>query len=648
MMMWKLAFSHFKQSFRKFFALILSLAFAILILLNFVNLFYTDAFDYMNEMNRERIDNVVQVISFVLICFIFFFLWYAVHVFLNAGKKEIGIYTFMGLTNQRIGRLYLIEFFLVGICALFLGLLFGTLTTQLFLMIILVLSGLDGMISFRFSVEPIAIASAVFLVIYVLFALSGYVNIVRSSVQDMLVAARKNESVRIGGMILMIRTVLGIAVLSYGYYFASKEGGMEVMGNIFLATVFVVIGTYLLFGGFIPFLFQNFGFHKRALYGKGRILWVNNVIFRMKRNYRTYAMVCVLMICAVTALASGFAMKLRCEAIRNFRNTYTFQILVEDASLEQNFTDRMQKECELDYLTSVPILQIDVSAFDFGHSYTYDTVYGVLPYSAVRKAALNAGLDFPYEELADNEIVDVSRIVLLSTLTKRSGIKIKILEESYVQIDETNEPYLGYLEEQMSFYIVSDDTYEHMKPYGNEFYSFNYCIADPSEYERVREALSEQKEAILKTNPYCYIGMVYLNPDADDNDWLQILYPLCFFMFLVFVTAGGSVLFMKLYHDAFEDRERYLVLNKLGIDTSKLYKSLQCELRTAFLCPIILMTVSSYFSVHTLEAMMNTSLKPVLAGSVGVVWGFFYLLYRTLLVSYRKNSGITGSADMRS
>lgn len=640
MMMWKLAFSHFRQSFRKFFALILSLAFAVLILLNFVNLFYTDAFDYMNDMNRERINNVVQVISFVLICFIFFFLWYAVHVFLNAGKKEIGIYTFMGLTNQRIGRLYLVEFFMVGICALFLGLLFGTLTTQLFLMIVLELSGLDGMISFRFSIKPVAIASAVFLAIYVLFALLGYVNIVKSSVQDMLVAARKNESVRIGGVILMIRTVLGIAVLFYGYYFASKEGGMEVLGNIFLATVLVVIGTYLLFGGFIPFLFQSFGFHKRALYEKGRILWVNNVIFRMRRNYRTYAMVCVLMICAVTALASGFAMKLRCEAIRNFRNTYTFQILVEDASLEKNFTDRMRKECELDYMTSIPILQIDASFFDLGHSYSFNSVYAVLPYSAVREAALNAGLDFPYEGLADNEIVDVSRIVLLSTLTKRSGIEIKILDESYVQIDETNEPYLGYLEEQMSFYIVSDDAYEYMKPYGNEFYSFNYRIADSSEYERVKEALDEQREIILKTNPDCYIGTVHLNPDADDDDWLQILYPLCFFMFLVFVTAGGSVLFMKLYHDAFEDRERYLVLNKLGIDTSKLYKSLQSELRTAFLCPIILMTVSSYFSVHALEAMMNTSLRPILAGSVAVVWGFFYLLYKVLIVSYRRNAGI--------
>lgn len=640
MMMWKLAFSHFKQSFRKFFALILSLAFAILILLNFVNLFYTDAFDYMNEMNRERINNVVQVISFVLICFIFFFLWYAVHVFLNASKKEIGIYTFMGLTNQRIGRLYLIEFFIVGICALFLGLIFGTLTTQLFLMIILALSELDGMISFRFSIKPAVIASAVFLAIYIFFALLGYVNIVRSSVQDMLAAARKNESVRIGGVILMIRTALGIAVLSYGYYFASKEGGMEVMGNIFLATVLVVTGTYLLFGGFIPILFQGFGFHKKALYKKGRVLWINNVIFRMKRNYRTYAMVCVLMICAVTALASGFAMKLRCEAIRNFRNTYTFQILVEDASLERNFTDWMQKECELDYMSSVPILQIDASAFDLGHSYTFNTVYGILPYSAVREAALNAGLAFPYAELADNEIVDVSRIVLLSTLTKRSGIEIKILGESYVQINETNEPYLGYLEEQMNFYIVNDDAYERMKPYGNEFYSFNYRIADPLEYERARGALDEQRETILTANPDCYIGMVHMNPDADDNDWLQILYPLCFFMFLVFVMAGGSVLFMKLYHDAFEDRERYLVLNKLGIDTAKLYKSLQCELRTAFLCPIILMTVSSYFSVHALEAMMNTSLKPVLAGSVAVVWGFFYLLYRVLFMSYRRNAGI--------
>ena len=639
MMMWKLACSHFKQSFRNYSALILSLSFTIMILLNFINLLYTDAFDQMSVENQSIIENIVQVVSFVLICFIFFFLWYAVRVFLNARKKEIGIYTFMGLTNQRIGKLYLMEFLMVGFLALFLGLLFGTLTTQLFLMIILKISGLNGVISFRFSIRPIVITSLIFMAFYIFFALSGYVDIVRSSVQDMLVAARKNESVKIGGVVLIIRTVLGIIVLSYGYYYASKEGGMEVMGNIFLATVFVVIGIYLVFGGALPFLFQGFGIWKRTLYRKERILWINNVIFRMKRNYRTYAMVCVLMLCAVTALASGSAMKLRNERRKAFRTTYTFQILTADASLETRFTDKMKQTCELAYTTSIPILQLDSSVVENGGQfYAY---YGILPFSAVKEAALEANIVFPYEEVADNEIIEVTHMYLLSILTKRSGIEVKIMDKNYMQLDETNEPYLGYLEEQLSCYVVSDKAYEELKPYGTELYSYNYRIADLSEYERVREVLEEQRAEILAMDPDCYIGVVHLDPTSDDDDWIRIMYPLALFMFLVFITAGGSVMFMKLYHDAFEDRERYLVLNKLGGDIFVIGRALRCELRTAFICPLLLMTISAYFSVHALETMMNTDLKPVLLGSVVVVWTFFYLLYRAMLVSYRKNAGIS-------
>ena len=38
-----------------------------------------------------------------------FFVWYSTNVFLTKRKKEIGTYVFMGLSNQKIGKLYMIE-----------------------------------------------------------------------------------------------------------------------------------------------------------------------------------------------------------------------------------------------------------------------------------------------------------------------------------------------------------------------------------------------------------------------------------------------------------------------------------------------------------------------------------------------------------
>ena len=41
-------------------------------------------------------------------------------------------------------------------------------------------------------------------------------------------------------------------------------------------------------------------------------------------------------------------------------------------------------------------------------------------------------------------------------------------------------------------------------------------------------------------------------------------------MFMVFVLASGSIIFMKLYNDSFEERERYNVLKKIGISSKTL------------------------------------------------------------------------------
>ena len=146
-------------------------------------------------------------------------------------------------------------------------------------------------------------------------------------------------------------------------------------GNALAAVGLVIGGVYLLFGGLIPLLAQSLAKKKTYLYQKQRILWVNSVIFRMKKNYRTYAMVCVLLLCSVTALATSFAMKGRYDSIIQFENTYTFQLLSPRDDLGQQAEAVIGEGNDIAAKSQIPILCLDSSLVE---SRYYDNQYAIL------------------------------------------------------------------------------------------------------------------------------------------------------------------------------------------------------------------------------------------------------------------------------
>lgn len=628
----KLAFWNFKSSLKSYLALIVSMAFTILVFLNFQNITYSNLFDVLGQHNKHYIDILIQTISFVLGCFMFFFLWYATNVFLTKRKKEIGIYIFMGLSNQKIGRLYLVETILTGLSALVFGIVIGVLTSQLFQMILLAVSGIDAEVSFQFQYQPVLITAGIFLAMYLIFAVKGYVNIARSSVLDMISASRQNEYVRQNSFFLAVKTVLGIAVLSAGYYLAVKEGGQEVMGNVFAAVVLVVAGVYLLFGGFLPMLFQNLSKRKLFLYQKQRALWINNMIFRMKKNYRAYAVTCVMMLCSVTALATGFAMKARYDAMVHFRNTYSFQFMSSRTNLDDTIRGLIEKDNQIAYSAQIPMLMLDASLFET--MFTYNN-YCILPYSKLEALAHSAGLEFELEKLKDDEVIRIPHIYLLSLLTDRSNQKVVINGKTYRQIQESSVPYMGYLQEMMDFYVVNDAEYEKLLPLGQEMQTYNYGLKDIYHFAASVDELDALKEEAGED-----VARVTVDPNSSDIEWIKVLYTICIFMFFVFVLASASILFMKLYNDAFEEKERYRVLEKLGIAAGTLKKSLACELGSAYAMPFFVMAFSSYFSVHALEKMMYTNLLGIYFVSVAVIFVIFFFCYLCSVPVYAKNAEI--------
>jgi len=632
MSMMKLSFLNFKASFKNYLSLIISLSFTVLILLNFQNIIYSDTFDTLGQMNTRNIRIIIDCVTIVLICFMIFFIWYSTNVFLAKRKKEIGIYIFMGLTHSKIGKLYMIETSLIGLTALIIGLIFGIVTSQLFQMILVAVSQISVELHFSWTIKPIIFTVVVYLAIYFIFVIKGYINIVSSSVLDMVTAAKQNEYVKQNKYILLVKAILGITILISGYYMAIKDAGIEVMGNLFIAVVLVIIGVYLLFGGFIPLLFQTLARNKMFLYKHERNLWINNVVFRIKKNYRTYAIVCVLMLCSVTALGSGFAMKNRYEGIVHFRNTYTFQCTSNQADLNEKLRSLIEQDNDIEYGNYLPILNIDTSLIDTLYK---NNTYMFVSYSNLKRIAKESNLEFNFPRLKDNEIINVTQLHIMSFANKEN-ITRTIDKKEYKQIAETAIPYLGRFQEKLEFFLVSDDTYQSLKSKGNEIYCYNYKIKDNTNFK----ASIDELDTIVSETENNYTSYLAVDPSSSDIEWIKIMYSVCIFMFMVFILASGSIIFMKLYNDAFEDKGRYDVLKKLGISKQKLKKSIAHELLFAYLTPFIVMTVSSYFSILALSKVMETNLIFVNIVSVFIIFIVFGLCYSFSIKIYQKNASI--------
>lgn len=621
MRMFRLAFMNFRNSFRSYLSLVLSLAFTIMILFNFQNIIYSESFAVLGQRNKDYIDMLVQAVSVVLCCFMFFFLWYATNVFLTRRKREIGIYIFMGMSNRKIGSLYMIEIGFVGITALVMGIGAGALFAGLFQMILNAVSDIAIDVKFAISIKPVQFTAVVFLIMYLFFALKGYWNITHSSVLNMISAARQNEYVRMPKTVLSVKAVMGVIVLAAGYYLANVGSRYNMMENALLAVVLVITGVYLLFGGLIPLVFQTLSGNKSYLYSGQRCLWVNQMIFRMRKNYRTYAMVCIVGICSITALATGFATKERYHNIIVFDNQYTFQLLTNQSALEEKAAALISGAGDIAYQTSLTTLSVDAEHL-------------VVKYSDVKRVAQERGAVFDMAEPADNETYYLSHQMLLSFITSQKPEPVTIGGKEYLMTQIVRDAYIGYMQKQMGcFYIVSDSEYGRLKEQGSMLYIHNYKLADDTDFEAARTAV----DVLISNTDENFTARVAIDPFDNDLDWIKVLHSLCIFMFLVFIVACGCIMFMKLYNDSFEERERYLVLGKLGFSSKTLSASIAHELMSAYMLPFIVMAVSAYFSVHALGKMMYASLFSIYAVSTLAVLAVFVLCYILSVAVYRQN-----------
>lgn len=107
----------------------------------------------------------------------------------------------------------------------------------------------------------------------------------------------------------IIQAILGIICLGVGYYIALTAGNpMQAILTFFIAALFVILGTYLLFMcGSIVFL-KILKKNKKFYYHKTHFISVSGMIYRMKQNAVGLANICILASAVLVVLSTTVAL----------------------------------------------------------------------------------------------------------------------------------------------------------------------------------------------------------------------------------------------------------------------------------------------------------------------------------------------------
>ncbi|MCI9436235.1 MAG: hypothetical protein HFH85_03525 [Lachnospiraceae bacterium] len=241
------------------------------------------------------------------------FLYYTNSFLIKRRKRELGLYSVLGLEKKHIGIMMLWEslflYCIVMVGAIALGLLFSRL-------IFLLLLNLAKMpVDVTFMVKPGAVVNTLVFYAFVM-GLNLFVNLVqvgKSNPVELMGDSRKGEKEpkRIG-----LWSLAGLAALVLGYRMAiMSQLESQVFTDFFLAVFLVVMGTYFLFTSgsiaFLRILKKKKGFYYRP----ENFITVSGMLYRMKKNAASLSNICVFSTMVIITVVCTVSVYLGMESI---------------------------------------------------------------------------------------------------------------------------------------------------------------------------------------------------------------------------------------------------------------------------------------------------------------------------------------------
>ena len=563
--------------------------------------------------------------------------------------KEYGLYSILGLDRKNIQLLSFIELLLFSVVSVGLGVVLGIVFHRFSFAVLLKLIRIPIGIEYSMqlgSVGFVLISMAfIFGVVFFLNATKMYM----SRPLEMLSEKKKGET---KGRFILLRALIGAGLLGGAYYMSQTiEAPVAALYSFFVAVLLVILATYILFDAGSIVLLSLLQKNKRLFYQPTNFISISNLKFRMRKNAAGLASICILSTMVLVTLATTVALQTGTADLlkKSYPTDYSATAFVEDTSTIPQLSEQISKikaqskgtiTNEMNYLSVLRAAKSMEGGVNIEGVYPGDSPAAFITFLSAEDYNRIFGTNY---KSGDNEAVlglvkgddkNVSAIRVNGQLT----LQVKEMMETGDFKEKL--PQLPYVADNVYVAVVKDPSKMIDGKLGRGFYYALWNTStDISDKTEEFEAYANVLEA--SNDEFITVG----NREDAAKDIYGFMGSLLFvgaLLSVAFFIGAVLVIYYKQISEGYEDRDRFVILQKLGIDQKTIKKSINRQVLIVFFLPLVTAFIHTAFAFKMYRKIIqlfgvdgNVTLNATIV--IGAIFVVVYLIvYQITSRSYYK------------
>ena len=574
-------------------------------------------------------------------------------------SKELGIYGMLGLEKRHLISMTFKELVVFGILTVGAGIGIGALFDKLIFAFLLKLMKLKVELVATFQMNVVI---AVLVVFGLIFLGLMFLNALRIARMNALQLSREKASGEKKGRFLPLQTILGSISLGIGYYLAlTVKDPLTALTTFFLAVLLVIFGTYLLFNAGITVFLQILKKNKKYYYQPNNLISVSNLIFRMKKNAVGLATIAILSTMVLVTMSAATSIFNASESFKKVMNPHDFGI--SGKNVEKEDLDKLLSQFASDKGYSVKEKEV-LRYSNFGIANQEGTKLTIFEKGQNRVQPKTVFMVFDqkdYENMTGQKLsLSGNEVGLFAKNDGLKGQKVLTLNDHQFSVkEEFNKDFIvnhvpnqfNILTTDYNYLVVPDlqaflDQFPDSAIY-NQFYG-GMNVINVSEEEQLKVAEEYEKylnqfNAQLDTEG----SYVYGSNLADASSQMSALFGGVFFigifLSIIFMVGTVLVIYYKQISEGYEDRERFIILQKVGLDQQQIKQTINKQILTVFFLPLLFAFIHLAFAYHMLSLILkvigviDTTMMLTVTLSICAIFLIAYvLIFMITSRSYRK------------
>jgi len=171
--LFKLSVHNIKHNFRSYFSYFISTLFSVFMLFMFYSIYYNKQMEAFSN-GRVKVYTIFKAASIIVIIFSALFIWYANSFFIKSRKKEMALYSILGMKKKEIGTLLFCENMFLGILSIIIGLPLGVIASKFLLQLLVNIMKARVVVQYTVESRAVIATTLIFIALFLFNSIKAY------------------------------------------------------------------------------------------------------------------------------------------------------------------------------------------------------------------------------------------------------------------------------------------------------------------------------------------------------------------------------------------------------------------------------------------------------------------------------------------